>query len=81
MGIEIERRFLIDGRNQKPWRAQSIGSRNLYQCYLSSVVCKDNNLNRKYNRHKELYNSVKARLIFSESLKRTSPYLELRCFF
>jgi len=42
MGIEIERRFLIDGRNQKPWRAQSKGSRNLFQCYLSSVVCKDN---------------------------------------
>mgnify|MGYP001200180528 FL=1 len=46
-----------------------------------TVVCRDNNFNRKYNRHKELYNSVKARLIFSESLKRTSPYLELRCFF
>lgn len=41
MSIEIERRFLIDGRNEKPWRAQSKGSRNLFQCYLDDVECLD----------------------------------------
>ena len=36
MGIEIERRFFIDGRGQKPWR----GEREIpiFQCYLTGVT-------------------------------------------
>lgn len=40
MGIEIERRFLVDGRNAKPWQnCESVIS--MYQCYLSDVVYAD----------------------------------------
>ena len=39
MGIEIERRFLVDGRNQKPWRGGEAISMN--QHYLSNVNCKE----------------------------------------
>ncbi len=35
MGIEIERRFLVDGRNEKPWRGGK--SSTLSQCYLANV--------------------------------------------
>jgi CYTH domain-containing protein len=35
MGVEIERRFLVDGRNSAPWRkCESI---KISQCYLSGV--------------------------------------------
>ena len=36
MGIEIERRFFIDGRGQKPWRGERALS--IFQCYLSGVT-------------------------------------------
>jgi CYTH domain-containing protein len=37
MGIEIERRFLVDGRNAKPWQdCESVIP--MYQCYLSGVA-------------------------------------------
>jgi len=36
MGIEIERRFLVDGRNEKPWR-ECEGTIKMHQCYLSGV--------------------------------------------
>ena len=35
MGIEIERRFLVDGRENKPWRSGK--SSFISQCYLSGV--------------------------------------------
>ena len=35
MGIEIERRFFIDGREQKPWRGDRFLS--IFQCYLDEV--------------------------------------------
>jgi CYTH domain-containing protein len=38
MGVEIERRFLIDSRGEKPWRLVTEGKRELFQCYLSDVV-------------------------------------------
>ena len=39
MGVEIERRFLVDGRQEKPWRvAEYI---EIVQCYLSDVVHND----------------------------------------
>ena len=36
MGIEIERRFFIDGRGEKPWRGERALS--IFQCYLSGVT-------------------------------------------
>ena len=35
MGVEIERRFLIDGREEKPWRTSNFV--DIFQCYLSGV--------------------------------------------
>jgi len=40
MGIEIERRFLVDGRGTKPWQ-NCEGIISMYQCYLSGVVHAD----------------------------------------
>ena len=69
----IETDLLIEGKTLVCEYENKVKSINL--------VCRDNNFNRKYNRHKELYDTAKASLIFSESLKRTSTYLELRCYF
>jgi len=35
MGVEIERRFLVDGRNDKPWRSGK--SSAIFQTYLDGV--------------------------------------------
>tara|TARA_B100000925_G_scaffold185386_1_gene140097 strand:- start:41 stop:580 length:540 start_codon:yes stop_codon:yes gene_type:complete len=35
MGVEIERRFLVDGRNEKPWRTGN--SSTMVQYYLANV--------------------------------------------
>ncbi len=35
MGIEIERRFIVDGRDGMPWRSGNTIS--MFQCYLSGV--------------------------------------------
>ena len=42
MGIEIERRFFIDGREQKPWRGDRFLS--IFQCYLDEVSQDDGNI-------------------------------------
>lgn len=40
MGVEIERRFFVDGRGAKPWQnCENVIS--MYQCYLSGVVHAD----------------------------------------
>ena len=36
MAIEIERRFLVDGRKDKPWRSED--SITMTQYYLSDVI-------------------------------------------
>ena len=36
MAIEIERRFLVDGRKDKPWRSENCIT--MTQCYLSDVI-------------------------------------------
>ena len=46
-----------------------------------SLICKDNNKNRKYNKNKELYPFEKDGLLLKPGLGADSPYLELRCFF
>ena len=46
-----------------------------------SLVCRDNNKNRKYNKNKELYPFEKDGLRLKPELGSDSPYLELRCYF
>ena len=46
-----------------------------------SVVCRDNHLNRKYNRVKELYPVAKDGIRINPKLGAGSPYFELRCYF
>ena len=46
-----------------------------------SVVCRDNHLNRKYNRAKELYPVAKDGIRINPKLGAGSPYFELRCYF
>ena len=46
-----------------------------------SLICRDNNKNRKYNKNKELYPFEKDGLLLKPGLGADSPYLELRCFF
>ena len=46
-----------------------------------SVVCRDNHLNRKYNRVKELYPVAKDGFRINPELGAGSPYFELRCYF
>ena len=44
MGVEIERRFLVDNRGEKPWRSDAEGKRELFQCYLSDVIFENNSI-------------------------------------
>ena len=46
-----------------------------------SLICRDNNKNRKYNKNKELYPFAKDGLRLIPELGANSPYLELRCYF
>jgi len=46
-----------------------------------SLICRDNNKNRKYNKNKELYPFAKDGLRLQPELGADSPYLELRCYF
>ena len=46
-----------------------------------SLICRDNNKNRKYNKNKELYPFAKDGLRLKPELGVDSPYLELRCYF
>ena len=48
---------------------------------IISLICRDNNKNRKYNKNKELYPFAKNGLRLKPELGPDSPYLELRCYF
>ena len=48
---------------------------------IVSLICRDNNKNRKYNKNKELYPFAKDKLRLKPELGSDSPYLELRCYF
>ena len=48
---------------------------------IVSLICSDNNKNRKYNKNKELYPFAKDGLRLIPELGADSPYLELRCYF
>ncbi|MBJ47259.1 MAG: hypothetical protein CMB59_05130, partial [Euryarchaeota archaeon] len=70
MGIEIERRFLVDGREEKPWRGGK--SKTIFQCYLENVKHIDGNV--YWNEHllaeddRELANLTTWRLRLSEGI-------------
>ena len=46
-----------------------------------SLICRDNNKNRRYNKNKELYPLAKEGLLLKPELGVDSPFLELRCYF
>ena len=46
-----------------------------------SLICRDNNKNRKYNKNKELYPFAKDGFRLKSELGADSPYFELRCYF
>ena len=46
-----------------------------------SLICRDNNKNRKYNKIKEIYPFSKDGLNLKPELGIDSPYLEMRCYF
>ena len=48
---------------------------------IISLICRDNNKNRKYNKNKELYPFAKDGLRLKPELGSDSPYIELRCYF
>ena len=48
---------------------------------IVSLICRDNNKNRKYNKNKELYPFLKDGFRLKPELGPDSPYLELRCYF
>ena len=48
---------------------------------IVSLICRDNNKNRKYNKNKELYPFAKDGFRLKPELGADSPYLELRCYF
>ena len=48
---------------------------------IVSLICRDNNKNRKYNKNKELNPFAKDGLRLKPELGPDSPYIELRCYF
>ena len=46
-----------------------------------SLICRDNNKNRIYNKSKEIYPFAKDGFLLKPELGTDSPYLELRCYF
>ncbi len=48
---------------------------------IVSLICRDNNKNRKYNKNKVLYPFAKDGLRLKPELGSDSPYIELRCYF
>ena len=49
--------------------------------YKVSLICRDNNKNRKYNKFKQVHPISKHGFILNPKLGSDSIYLELRCFF
>ena len=70
MGIEIERRFLVDGRELKPWRGAA--SKSIFQSYLENVKHIDDKI--FWNGHllvedeRELVNLTTWRIRLSEGV-------------
>jgi len=70
MGVEIERRFLVDGRNEKPWRGGE--SKAIFQSYLDDVKHIDGKI--IWNEHllveddRELMNLTTWRIRLSEGI-------------
>ena len=70
MGIEIERRFLVDGREEKPWRGGV--SKPIFQSYLENIKHIDGKI--FWNEHllveddRELVNLTTWRIRLSEDI-------------
>ncbi len=70
MGVEIERRFLVDGRNEKPWRGGE--SISIFQSYLDNIKHIDGKI--FWNEHllveeeRELVNLPTWRIRLSEGI-------------
>ena len=70
MGIEIERRFLVDGREEKPWRGGV--SKSIFQSYLEHVKHIDGKISWKEHLlvedERELVNLTTWRIRLSEGV-------------
>ena len=70
MGIEIERRFLVDGREEKPWRGGV--SKPIFQSYLENVKHIDGKISWKEHLlvedERELVNLTTWRIRLSEGI-------------
>ena len=70
MGIEIERRFLVDGRGEKPWRGGV--SKSIFQSYLEHVKHIDGKISWKEHLlvedERELVNLTTWRIRLSEGV-------------
>ena len=72
-GTKIESELLLEGK--------TLECLHHNKKRVVSLICRDNNKNRKYNKNKELYPFAKDGLSIKPELGADSPYLELRCFF
>ena len=70
---KIESELLLEGK--------TLECLNNNKKRVVSLICRDNNKNRKYNKNKELYPFAKNGLRLKPELGADSPYLELRCYF
>jgi len=70
---KIESEFLLEGKTLECLHD------NIKR--VVTLICRDNNKNRKYNKNKELYPFAKDGLRLKPELGADSPYLELRCYF
>ena len=72
-GTKIESELLLEGKTLECLHGN--------KKRVVSLICRDNNKNRKYNKNKELYPFAKDGLRLKPELGAESPYLELRCYF
>ncbi len=70
---KIESEFLLEGKTLECLHDN--------KKRVISLICRDNNKNRKYSKNKELYPFEKDGLRLKPELGADSPYLELRCYF
>ena len=70
---KIESELLLEGK--------TLECSHFKEKMVVSLVCRDNNRGRKYNKNKELYPFAKDGLRLKPELGADSPYIELRCYF
>ena len=70
---KIESELLLEGKTHECFHGN--------KKRVVSLICRDSNKNRKYNKNKELYPFAKDGLRLKPELGADSPYLELRCYY